>query len=55
MAFFFWRPSKCVEKILRMKTYQWNKMTNSEIYKILWFEKTKLITTTKLLCPQKRI
>jgi hypothetical protein len=31
-----------------------NKMTYSEIYKILSFEKTNLITT-KLLCPQKII
>ncbi len=34
--------------------YQWKKITYSEIYKILSFEKKKFITT-KLLCPQNNL
>jgi hypothetical protein len=42
------------QQIQNVKNYEWNKMTYNEIYKILSFEKTKLITTI-LLCPQDNL
>jgi hypothetical protein len=41
-------------QIKNVKQYKWNKLTYNEIYKKLFFENKKLITT-KLLCPQKII